>query len=68
VLSGLEGQLSNLGDAYRIPLGLGIVGNVSPSVDIGLRFSFDNLLGEVVPPGASRSDFRSLGLLVNFRV
>ncbi|MBC8131936.1 MAG: hypothetical protein H7X95_03070, partial [Deltaproteobacteria bacterium] len=67
VLSGLEGQLSNLGDVYRIPLGLGLVGNVSPSVDVGLRFSFDNLLGDV-GPGVSRADFRSLGLLVNIRV
>jgi hypothetical protein len=66
VLSGVTGQLSNLGDTARAPLGLGVVANVSPSVDVGLRFSFDNLLGHV--PVGSRTDARSLGLLVNFRI
>src|SRR4029079_4590180 len=47
VLSGVTGQLSELGDTYRVPLGLGLVGNVSRHVDLGLRFSFDNVLGSV---------------------
>lgn len=70
VLSGVSGQISDLGDTYQAPLGVGIVGNVSTSVDLGLRFSFDNLLGNVpeVPAGTSRTDLRSLGLLVNFRI
>ena len=42
LLSGVSGQLSALGDTYQVPLGLGLVGNVSSHVDIGLRFSFDN--------------------------
>ena len=40
VLSGVSGQLSELGDTYQIPLGLGLVGNVSSHVDLGARFSF----------------------------
>jgi hypothetical protein len=67
VLSGVSGQLSSLGDTYQAPLGVGIVGNVSRSVDLGLRFSFDNLLGNV-PAGGSRTDLRSLGLLLTIRV
>ena len=67
VLSGVTGQLSALGDTVRAPLGLGIVGNVSPSVDLGLRFSFDNLLGHQAP-GFGRADQRSIGVLVVFRV
>ena len=47
VLSGVSGQLSALGDTYQVPLGLGLVGNVSSHLDLGLRFSFDNLLGHV---------------------
>ncbi|MBC8132975.1 MAG: hypothetical protein H7X95_08350 [Deltaproteobacteria bacterium] len=66
VLSGVWGQISNLGDTYMVPLGLGVVGNVTSSLDLGLRFSFDNLLGNV-PAGTSRADFRSIGLLLNFR-
>ena len=66
VLSGVSGQLSALGDTYQVPLGLGLIGNVSSHVDIGLRFSFDNLLGHV-PAGGSRADSRSIGLLVNLR-
>jgi hypothetical protein len=66
VLSGVTGQLSELGDTYQIPLGLGLVGNVSHSVDLGVRFSFDNLLGKV-PTGASRTDTRSIGLLLVLR-
>jgi hypothetical protein len=66
VLSGVSGQLSALGDTYQVPLGLGLVGNLSSSVDLGLRFSFDNLLGNVAA-GVSRTDVRSIGLLLTFR-
>jgi hypothetical protein len=66
ILSGVSGQLSDLGDTFQVPLGLGLVGNVSRSVDLGLRFSFDNLLGHVFP-GISRTDARSIGLLLTFR-
>ncbi len=66
VLSGVSGQLSALGDTYQVPLGLGLIGNVSSHVDIGLRFSFDNVLGHV-PAGGSPADSRSIGLLVNLR-
>ena len=66
VLSGVTGQLSELGDTYQIPLGLGLVGNVSSNIDLGLRFSFDNLLGKV-PTGGSRTDTRSIGVLLVFR-
>jgi hypothetical protein len=66
LLSGVTGQLSALGDTYAIPLGLGIVGNLNPSLDLGLRFSFDNLLGHQ-PTGASRTDQRSIGLLMSIR-
>ena len=66
VLSGVSGQLSELGDTYQIPLGLGLVGNVSSHLDLGVRFSFDNLLGHAFP-GISRADARSIGLLLTFR-
>ena len=66
VLSGVTGQLSDLGNTYQIPLGLGLVGNVSSHVDLGARFSFDNLLGHAFP-GVSRADARSIGLLLTFR-
>jgi hypothetical protein len=67
VLTGVSGQISSLGDTYQAPLGIGLVGNVSSNVDLGMRFSFDNLLGHV-PTGMSRADLRSIGLLVNFRI
>jgi hypothetical protein len=66
VLSGVSGELSALGDTYRVPLGLGLVGNVSHHVDLGLRFSFDNLLGHAFP-GVARTDVRSIGLLLTLR-
>jgi len=66
LLSGFTGQLSALGDTVRVPLGLGVVGNVNPWLDLGLRFSFDNLLGHQLP-GAERTDQRSIGLLAVFR-
>ena len=66
VLSGVSGQLSALGDTYQVPLGLGLVGNVNSNVDLGVRFSFDNLLGHVAT-GVSRTDVRSIGLLLTLR-
>jgi len=58
--------VSSLGDTYQVPLGLGVIGNLNSHLDLGLRFSFDNLLGNV-PAGASRTDSRSIGLLVTVR-
>ena len=66
VLSGVSGRLSALGDTYEVPLGLGLVGNVNSNVDLGVRFSFDNLLGHVAT-GVSRTDARSIGLLLTLR-
>ena len=62
----MTGQLSALGDTYRVPVGVGVVGNLTPHVDLGLRFSFDNLLGHM-PMGVARADERSLALLLTIR-
>ena len=59
LLSGVTGPLDNLGDADQVPLGLGLVGNVSTGLDLGVRFCFDNLLGPQ-PPGVDNTDLRSL--------
>ena len=66
ILSGVAGQLSALGDTVRSPLGLGVVANLTPHLDLGLRFSFDNLLGHQAPM-TSRTDERSIGVLLNIR-
>jgi len=66
LLTGVTGQLSNLGDTNRVPVGIGLVANITPTLDIGLRFSFDNLLGHI-PPDVARTDERSLGLLLTIR-
>ncbi len=67
ILSGVTGPLSNFGDTYQAPFGLGVIFNVNESVDVGARFSFDNLLGNQ-PPGVDRTDYRSLSLLLHFRI
>ena len=46
---------------------MGVVGNLTSHLDLGLRFSFDNLLGKVPPTGTSRTDERSLGLILIIR-
>jgi hypothetical protein len=66
LLTGITGPLSKFGDSYQVPLGLALVFNVNPHLDLGLKFAFDNLLGKI-PPGGSRTDARSLALLVNIR-
>jgi hypothetical protein len=66
VLSGIYGPLDGFGDAFRVPLGLGYVRNINPHVDLGLRFSFDNLLG-AERMNVGRADERSLALLLNLR-
>jgi hypothetical protein len=66
LLTGLSGGLSAFGDTYQIPVGVGIVQNLTTHFDIGARFSFDNLLG-VQPSGVGRGDTRSLAVLLNIR-
>jgi hypothetical protein len=67
ILTGVYGPLSGFGDAYRAPLGLGLVFNVNENIDLGARFNFDNLLGNQVP-GVDRTDWRSLSFLMHFRI
>jgi hypothetical protein len=69
LLTGVTGQLSSLGDTYRIPVGVGVVANLTPNLDLGLRFSFDDLIGNLppLPVGLSHTDLRSLGLLLTIR-
>ena len=66
LLTGLSGGLSTFGDTYEIPVGFGLLQNLTTHVDLGLRFSFDNLLGNHAP-NTGAADERSLALLVNVR-
>lgn len=66
LLTGVVGPLDGFGDAYQAPLGVGVVHNVTEHIDVGARFSFDNLLGQQ-PPGVDAADARSLALLLNLR-
>jgi hypothetical protein len=66
VLSGISGELSHFGDTYEVPVGIGLVRNLTPHFDLGARFSFDNLLG-TQPPNVGAGDTRSLAVLLTVR-
>jgi hypothetical protein len=66
LLSGATGPLDNLSDQVQIPLGFALIVNLSEHLDLGGRFSFDNLLGDN-PPGVDAADRRSLALLMHLR-
>jgi hypothetical protein len=66
LLTGLSGRFSDFSDSYEIPFGIGVLQNLTTHFDLGIRFSFDNLLGHEAP-GIGRADTRSLALLLNVR-
>ena len=66
LLTGISGTLADFGDNYEVPVGLGVVRNLTENFDLGARFSFDNLLGAQAE-GAGRADSRSLALLLTVR-
>jgi hypothetical protein len=66
LLMGVWGRLSGFGDSYQIPVGVGVIGNISEHIDLGLRFAFDNLLGKI-PPGSTRTTLSSLSALMHVR-
>jgi len=66
LLSGLAAGISAFGDTYEIPIGVGLLQNLTPHLDLGARFSFDNLLGHE-EMGVGRADARSLAILLNVR-
>jgi len=66
LLSGISGKWSSFGDTYEVPFGVGLVQNLTTHLDLGARFSFDNLLGQQ-PQGVGRADLRSLAILLNIR-
>lgn len=67
LLSGINGSLDAFGDTYQVPVGVGLVQNLTENLDLGARFSFDNLLGET-GEGVGRADARSIGVLANLRM
>lgn len=66
LFTGIAGAFDGFGDNYQSPLGIGGLYGISTMFDLGLRFSFDNLLGHV-PEGVGRADARSLSLLLVIR-
>lgn len=65
VQAALSAPFDGFGDAYSVPVGIAALYNVNQMIDVGLRFGFDNLLGET--GGAGRADYRTLALLVGLR-
>jgi hypothetical protein len=66
LLTGLLGGITNFGDSYQVPVGIGVVQNLNKHLDLGVRFSFDNLLGNQ-PANVGAADTRSLAVLLNVR-
>ncbi len=62
----IYGQVQNFGDHYRIPLGVAGLMTVSPMLDVGLRWAWDNV-GHTTG-GMSKNDERSLVALANFHL
>jgi hypothetical protein len=56
-------QAQHFGDHYRIPLGAAALFTVTPMLDVGVRWAWDNV-GKT-SPGVSRGDERSLVALAN---
>jgi hypothetical protein len=65
--TGIWGSTEEFGDNYRAPLGILALYNVSPMLDVGARFSFDNLLGAKPDGAPGRADARTLAVLANLR-
>jgi hypothetical protein len=66
LLTGLAAGLTTFSDSYEIPVGIGVLQNLTRHLDLGARFSFDNLLGHEAT-GVGRADTRSLAILLNVR-
>ncbi len=65
--SALWAPAKNFGDTFQVPLGGALLFTISPMVDIGVRFAFDNLGRVETPYGrrVARSDARTLTALAN---
>lgn len=65
--SALWAPVKNFGDTFQIPLGGAALFTISPMVDVGLRFAWDNLGKVQTPYGAriARSDGRTLTAMAN---
>lgn len=63
LLTGIGGPLDGFGDSWMGFFGFGALYAVDNKLDVGARFSFDNLYGE-----GSTADIRSLLLFANYRL
>lgn len=66
LLAGILGGITHFSDTYEVPVGIGIVQNLTKHFDLGARFSFDNLLGNQ-PANVGAADTRSVAVLLNIR-
>jgi hypothetical protein len=62
----IYGQVQTFKSNYRIPLGVAGLMTISPMLDVGLRWAWDNV-GHTAP-GVSRNDERSLVALANIHL
>ena len=60
--TGLLGRLEGFGDNFRIPLEGGCLVGVTPDIDLGGVFTFNNLMGH-----NGSGDYRQIGFLGRFR-
>ena len=58
ILSGMTGPVSNFGDAYQAPFGLGVVFNINEAVDLGAPLQLRQPAGQ----SAGRGDAHRLPL------
>jgi hypothetical protein len=65
--SALWAPVKNLGDTYQIPIGGAALFTISPMVDMGIRFGWDNVGKIQTPYGRriNRSDARTLTAMAN---
>jgi hypothetical protein len=68
LITGVNGWLSGFADSYQVPVGLSLLAALSEKIDAAFNLTFPTVVGFVPAANTSNFDYRSVALIVNYRM
>jgi hypothetical protein len=68
LITGVSGWLSGFADSYQVPIGLSALAALNEKIDAAVNLTFPTVVGFVPAANTSHFDYRSVALIVNYRM
>jgi len=68
LITGVNGAPATFADSYQVPLGLSALAALNEKLDVAVNLTFPTVAGNVPILNTSHLDYRSVALIVNYRM